>query len=113
MVRTFLYVSAMTDSMRIVNPLPGTIPIFKVPSIEEAGEKPPVDFADLLAKGINSVNDLTRESEKLTVDLALGKPVELHQVMLASTKASIALELLIEIRNKVLEAYQEISRMPV
>lgn len=103
----------MTDSMRIVNPLPGKIPMYEVPSIEEAGGKIPVDFANLLAEGINNVNNLAKASEKLTVDLALGKPVELHQVMLASTKASIALELLIEIRNKVLEAYQEISRMPV
>lgn len=112
-MRTFPHVSAMTDSMRIVNPLPGMIPVFEVPSIEEAGGKIPVDFANLLADGINNVNNLAKASEKLTVDLALGKPVELHQIMLASTKASIALELLIEIRNKVLEAYQEISRMPV
>lgn len=70
-------------------------------------------FPDLLARMIGKVQELTDESDRLSVDLALGQPVELHQVMLAATKARLALELLIELRNKVIEAYQEISRMPV
>jgi len=73
----------------------------------------PESFADLLAKGVNSVNELQDKAGAMQVDLALGKPVELHQVMLAATKAQIAMELLIEVRNKLIEAYQEISRMPV
>lgn len=103
----------MTESVRIINPLPGNIPMFDVPSLSQAVKDAPPGFADLLAESIQSVEELSEESNRMTVDLSLGRPVELHQVMLASTKAQIALELLIEIRNKIIEAYQEISRMPV
>ena len=42
-----------------------------------------------------------------------GQPIELHQVMIAAEKAGIALELLVETRNRLVEAYQELMRMPV
>lgn len=70
-------------------------------------------FAELLSEAMKSLNELTSESDRKTIEAALGRPVELHQVMLAATKASLAMELLIEIRNRLIEAYQEISRMPV
>jgi len=45
--------------------------------------------------------------------MALGENVELHDVMIASQKASITLQATMEVRNKVVEAYQEIMRMQV
>ncbi|MBU2652480.1 MAG: flagellar hook-basal body complex protein FliE [Bacteroidetes bacterium] len=42
-----------------------------------------------------------------------GEPVELHQVMVKAEEAGIATELLIEIRNKLVDAYSELIRMPV
>ena len=87
--------------------------MFDVPSLSEAVKDAAPGFADILAESIQSVQDLSENADRLSVDLSLGRPVELHQVMLATTKAAIALELLIEIRNKIIEAYQEISRMPV
>lgn len=49
----------------------------------------------------------------MTEKLARGENVDLHQVMIASQKANITLQATIEIRNKVIEAYQEIMRMQV
>ena len=89
------------------------LPDFEVSSKVETRQDGPESFADLLAKGIGSAEDLQAESNRMQVDLALGKPVELHQVMLAATKAQIAMELLIEIRNKLIEAYKQVSQMPV
>ena len=42
-----------------------------------------------------------------------GKPVDLHQVMIAAEQAGLALQLTVQVRNKIIEAYQEISRMQV
>jgi len=71
------------------------------------------NFGTMLKDAIQSVNEQQATSDKLTGKLIRGEDVELHQVMVASQKASITLNATMEIRNKVIEAYQEIMRMPV
>ena len=71
------------------------------------------NFGTMLKDAIQSVNEQQGVSDKLTGKLIRGEEVELHQVMIASQKASITLNATMEIRNKVIEAYQEIMRMPV
>ncbi len=71
------------------------------------------NFGTLLAEYLGKVNQANLHAEKLSQDLALGKNVELHQVMLATEQANLALQLTIQIRNKVIEAYQEVMRMQV
>ena len=56
---------------------------------------------------------IKKTSDVLTEKLINGEDVELHDVMIASQKASITLNATLEIRNKVVEAYQEIMRMQV
>jgi flagellar hook-basal body complex protein FliE len=70
-------------------------------------------FADFLKKSINEVNNSKIQSDRLTEKLARGEDVDLHQVMIASQKASITMQTTMEVRNKVVEAYQEIMRMPM
>ena len=70
-------------------------------------------FKTMLSEALSDVNTLQNESSKKTEDLALGKPVELHDVMITGQKASVSLQATIEVRNKVVEAYQEIMRMQV
>lgn len=72
-----------------------------------------VKFSDFLKKSIAEVNNAQIESDKLTVKMAKGEDVDLHQVMITSQKASITLQAALEIRNKVVEAYQETMRMQV
>lgn len=71
------------------------------------------NFGAMLKDAIRSVNEQQTVSDKLTDKLIRGEDVELHQVMIASQKASITLNATMEIRNKVIEAYQEVMRMPV
>jgi flagellar hook-basal body complex protein FliE len=90
----------------------------KFPSLEITSKPGPYEtgetsFADLLNQALGKVDQLGAESDRLAIDLSMGKPVELHQVMLAATKAQLAMTLLLETRNRVIEAYQEISRMSV
>lgn len=62
---------------------------------------------------LGSVNQLTQVSDAKQRDLAMGKDVELHDVMIAAEKASVAVQLTAQVRNKLVESYQEIMRMQV
>ncbi|MEK4629555.1 MAG: flagellar hook-basal body complex protein FliE [Solibacillus sp.] len=70
-------------------------------------------FADALKNAIASVNEQQSTSDMMTQKLISGGDVDLYEVMVASQKASITLNTTIEIRNKAVEAYQEIMRMSV
>jgi len=70
-------------------------------------------FGTFLKDAIQEVNNKQSESDMMTGKLVRGGDVELHDVMITSQKASIALNATMEVRNKVIEAYQEIIRMPV
>ena len=71
------------------------------------------NFGEFLKNAINDVNNNQVQSDVLTQKLVLGEDVELHDVMIAAQKATISLNATMEVRNKVVEAYQEIIRMPV
>ncbi|WP_139891254.1 flagellar hook-basal body complex protein FliE [Bacillus sp. D386] len=68
-------------------------------------------FASVLKKSIEEINTTQQESATMTQKLALGENVDLHNVMITSQKASITLQAAMEVRNKAVEAYQEIMRM--
>ncbi|OAS83340.1 MULTISPECIES: flagellar hook-basal body complex protein FliE [Metabacillus] len=70
-------------------------------------------FAESLKQAINQVNQSQIESDKMTEALATGKNVELHDVMITAQKASVSMTLAVEVRNKAIEAYQEMMRMQV
>lgn len=71
-------------------------------------------FGEILAESLQGVNDEIINSQKIAGDFAVGnKNVELHQVILAAENAQMALQLTIQIRNKMIEAYQEVMRMQV
>lgn len=70
-------------------------------------------FGDLFTRALNDTSGLEQDA-KHTIDAFLrGEPVELHQVMAASEEAAISLELLVEVRNKLTEAYRSIMNMQV
>jgi flagellar hook-basal body complex protein FliE len=75
----------------------------------EAGQA----FSQFLQEAINKVNTEQVKSDMMTEKLVKGENVDLHQVMIASQKASISLQLALEVRNKVIESYQEVMRMQV
>jgi flagellar hook-basal body complex protein FliE len=74
----------------------------------------PSEFATLLSKGIDSVNQMDQSATKLSDAFQRGDPgVELPQVMLEMQKASVSFRALTEVRNRVVSAYQEIMNMQV
>lgn len=70
-------------------------------------------FANTLKDAIASVNEQQITSDNLTEKLVNGEDVDLHEVMITAQKANITLNATMEVRNKVIEAYQEIMRMNV
>ncbi|WP_411830053.1 flagellar hook-basal body complex protein FliE [Metasolibacillus meyeri] len=71
------------------------------------------NFAATLKEAIAQVNTAQIQSDAMTNKLINGGNVDLHEVMIAAQKASITLNATMEIRNKAVEAYQEIMRMSV
>lgn len=71
------------------------------------------DFSKYLGEALDAVNQKQIESERLNLQLAAGQVDDIHQVMIAAQEASLALSLTVQVRNKVIEAYQEMMRMPI
>ena len=77
-------------------------------------EKPEnTDFKNVLTDFIGSVNTDQMNSNKITQDFVMGEDVELHEVMIAGEKAKTSLELLMEIRNKTIDMYKELTRIQI
>ncbi|WP_088069447.1 flagellar hook-basal body complex protein FliE [Gottfriedia luciferensis] len=70
-------------------------------------------FANFLKDSINQVNEAGIESNDMTNKLVKGENVDLHNVMIAAEKSNIMLQTTMEIRNKVIDAYQEMMRMQI
>ena len=68
-------------------------------------------FGSTLTRALNEVSDARDASSELTQRFAAGENVELHQVMAATEEAGLALDLLIELRNKAVEAYRSVISM--
>ena len=72
-----------------------------------------VSFGDVLNQFVSEVNDKQIASGQAVNDLLSGKEIPLHQAMIAMQEAGVAFQLMVEVRNKLLEGYQELMRMQV
>ena len=82
-------------------------------SREQTGQAQSSSFGKLLQESINQVNSLQVEADARANDLATGKQTDIHQTMIAVEKAEVSFELLMQIRNKVIAAYESIMRTQV
>ena len=81
--------------------------------VSEISGDPSATFTQAIKKAVGEVNDLSNTADKLAVNLASGDVEDVHKAMIAMQKAKLALDFTIQVRNKVIEAYQEIMRMQV
>lgn len=70
-------------------------------------------FMEHLKSGLAEVNDMQKKADTMAMEVASGKSENLHETMLATTQAEITFNLMVQLRNRALEAYQEVMRMPV
>jgi len=100
----------MADPLRIGAPLSGPLERPELPDLSGT-PAPGSSFADLFKKTINDTSSMQDNAQDLIGAYLRGEPVELHQVMAASEEASISLQLLVELRNKLTDAYRTVMNI--
>ena len=103
---------ALDSSITRLRPVGSLTDLTRVDITPET-EKSGVSFKELIKDTIGGVNKLQKNADELAVKLATGDVEDVHRAMIAMQKAKLALDLTIQVRNKVIEAYQEIMRMQV
>lgn len=73
-------------------------------------KKPLIDFKEFLRKSINELNQELIKADQMVQQMMTGK-IDVHQAMIAIEEANLSLRLMIQIRNKIISAYEEIMRM--
>jgi flagellar hook-basal body complex protein FliE len=68
-------------------------------------------FGQWLNKSIENVNKMQQEGDSAAMKLLTGESADIHGTMIAMQKASISMNLMMEVRNKIINAYEEIKRM--
>lgn len=94
-------------------PLGGAASVAGGGAAEAAGADGGPTFAQVLQNTLNQVAQLQATADQAAQQVATGQAQDLHTAMIAAEKATLALDLTVQVRNKVLEAYQEIMRLPV
>ncbi len=70
-------------------------------------------FADIIKSTIEQVNQAQNNGEQAIEQLNTGKAESMHEVMIAVEEADISLKMLVQMRNKALQAYEEVMRMQI
>ena len=96
-----------------VTPLQMILPA-EVKSGQERQETAGVNsFGEVLSRALDDVNKAQLKADETTKQFLTGEIQDIHQVTIAAEEARIMMQLAVEVRNKVVEAYQEMSRMQV
>jgi flagellar hook-basal body complex protein FliE len=89
-------------------------PLEGAKGIDDAASTPAgPTFGQLLQNAIGDVNKAQLHAGDLSARFAAGEPLDVHQVMIAAQEASVALNLAIQVRNKLVDGYQELMRVSV
>lgn len=78
-------------------------------STSESGKS----FADTLKEAVSSVNELQKSSDTFAQNIATGKTDDVAGAMIAAERADIALRVMVQVRNKIIDAYSEVMKMQV
>jgi len=70
-------------------------------------------FGALLKDAISTVNDLSQKSDLEIQKIITGESDELHTAVIAMQRADVSFQMMMQVRNKIVQAYQEVLRMPV
>jgi flagellar hook-basal body complex protein FliE len=108
----------MTDPLGLINGPPG------LPSIRpggpdarsgpgSVGQAAGPSFKDALMKQLDQVNRLQQDAETAIEDVVSGKRDDMDQVLIANQKADIAFQMLLQVRNQMMDAYDEIKQIRV
>lgn len=98
--------------MVIVNNFVPTEKIFENNNVSSNSiNKSSNSFQNLLKESLDKLNEKQIDANNMTNDFIAGKDVEVHEMVLSMDEAKMSLQLAIQVRNKVVEAVQELTRM--
>lgn len=101
--------SRITSDLRAISDAAGRGGAGKV----DSGGDSKGGFLEMLKDGLKEANTSMKVSDKASMDLASGRSDNIHETMLAAAKAELAFNMMVQLRNKGIEAYQEVIRMQV
>jgi len=96
------------NDFKVYNDLPRVMPSPAAPKQPPAG----ASFGKLLSEAVQQVNDVEKTSQG-ELQRLLGNEADLHTVMIALEKADLSFQLMMQVRNKIVAAYQEIMKSQV
>jgi flagellar hook-basal body complex protein FliE len=101
--------------MSQIQGIPQTVfPVADAPSLERVGAASESGgFLDSLKSAIGQVNNAQRHADQAIDALMTGQSQDIHRTMVAMQEASVSFQLMMQIRNKLVAAYEEIQRMQV
>ena len=84
-----------------------------MPSVDKDKAVPKTGFGDMIRQTIDNVNEKQKTANDLEASYMRGDPIPLTDVVMAMQKSSLSFEATLQVRNKVLKAYEDILNMPV
>lgn len=96
-----------------INRFTPDLSIFKQTEPKKQNNINDINFKDALKKGLDFVNNKQIKSDEITKNFIEGKETDVHNVMIAEAEAKMSLDMAIEVRNKLVEAYQDLNRMQI
>ena len=101
----------MTDPIGLISSSPGITPGRSALNGLEALQGP--GFKDVLMKNLEEVNAMQKDAQFAIEDLAAGKRGDVDGVMIAKQKADVAFQMLVQVRNTLMDAYEEVRQIRV
>ena len=103
----------MSDPLGLIQPHRGVGPLQPGKPLTPTAPVDGPGFKDVLMKNIEQVNQLQQDAEIAIEDLATGRRDDMDGVMIAKQKADVAFQMMIEVRNKLMDAYEEVKQIRV
>jgi flagellar hook-basal body complex protein FliE len=95
----------------IIGPLNPNLQVPEVRVPNRGSEKNGTGFGEILKDAISTVNELQKQSDQEIQKLMTGESQDLHTTVIAMQKADLSFQMMMQVRNKIVQAYQEIMRM--
>lgn len=96
-----------------IPPIQGIPALSPAPGVVDGAARSEAGFADAVSNALQSVSDAEHEADAIAEDIATGGDTGVHELMISMAKASLSVDLMVQIRNRAVEAYQEIMRMQI
>jgi len=95
-----------------INPITSDIPL-SLGTRPSGAQEGKASFGTLLKDAISTANDLQQKSDLEIQKIMTGESDELHTAVVAMQRADLSFQMMMQVRNKIVQAYQEVLRMPV